>query len=711
MQHTIKQSTSLRTRILAVFIGFGLCFTLLGGRLGYWMLYRGEEMRQEGKNQWERTATVAPKRGMILDATGKVLAQSASALDVVLTPARVTKDKQRELAALVAPYLGLDEQAVYERAMDTSKADHTLARQLEPEQARPLLDALKQSGLKGVELTETSRRYYPQGDFLTQVLGFCNISGKGQDGLELTLNAVLAGLNGSIKSEKDAKGRRLPGTGDTFVEPQDGQNVVLTVDAVVQGVAERAMRQAMADTGAKRMQCIVMDVRTSAILAMVNIPDFDLNSPPRDDLSLLSSLMRNGCVTDNYEPGSTFKMITTAAALEEKLSNPDEVFNCHGSIIVDGDKIRCWRTGDPHGRETLTQAVMNSCNPVFVELGLRLGKEKLYNYIDGFGFGKTTGSELSGEAIGIVMSPKYVKNVDLARIAFGQSVAVTPLQMINAACAIVNGGYLMKPTIVSQVTDVDGNIVKTYEPQVLAHPISEETSATMRAILEQVVEQGGGRNAYIPGYRVGGKTGTAQKYENGKIRTDVHVCSFVGFAPMDDPRVAVLVINDEPSLRPDFGSTTAAPYAKQVLEETLKYLDVRPAYKAGEKDLTGKTATVPDVQGMVLAEATQTLQSAGLQVITDGAGAKVVEQLPPPGASVPLGSLVMAYLQKTDEPTADLVEVPDVAGKSLIEANRTLRAAGLQMKLSGTGVAVSQTPAAGALQAPGATVEVKFAQP
>ncbi len=359
---------------------------------------------------------------------------------------------------------------------------------------------------------------------------------------------------------------------------------------------------------------------------------------------------------------------------------------------------------------------MNSCNPVFVQLGLGLGRDQFYNYLQDFGFGSPTGVDVSGESAGQVISIKYVKDVDLARIGFGQSIAVTPLQLITAASATINGGKLMKPYIVKEITDGDGEVLETFAPQLVGNPVSESTSAIVRGILESVVTDGGGRNAYIPGYRVGGKTGTAQKYDaNGRIMNDTHISSFIGFAPMDDPKIACLFIVDEPGIYPDFGSTVAAPFAQKIMSNTLQHLGIQPEYEEGEQAHIGETVAVPNVVGMTASEAIAEMTGRGLRTVFDGVdGYQITEQMPPAGSVVPLESIAVLY---TDIPTEDVpadetrVFVPDVSNMSVIEAGRVIRHAGLVMRLSGSGLAVKQSPEAGTDVAGGSSVHVTFEQP
>jgi stage V sporulation protein D (sporulation-specific penicillin-binding protein) len=406
-----------------------------------------------------------------------------------------------------------------------------------------------------------------------------------------------------------------------------------------------------------------------------------------------------------YEPGSTFKILTTAAALDAGVTNPSEGFYCSGKVKVDGDTIRCW--GNPHGAETMQKALQNSCNPVFVELGLRLGTERFYRYLRAFGLGNPTGVDLPGEGEGLLIGQRYVKNVDLARIGFGQSVAVTPLQLLTAACSVVNGGKLMRPYIVKEVVAQDGTVLERTRPRVVSTPIKPETSAVMRELLESVVAEGGGRNAAVDGYRIGGKTGTAQVYRNGKIVRDVHIGSFLGFAPADNPRIALLVIVDEADVPVDYGGTTASPFARQILMDTLAYLSVAPQLPAGA---TPKPeVSVPELRGLSVAQARAALHEAGLNWLVDGEEQTVIDQMPPVGATMAAGSIVMLYVKGESPPSVeDFLSVPDVRGLSIVEANRALRARGFDLYIEGTGVAVRQKPTAGEFAAPDTVVKVTF---
>ena len=707
-------SNKTKNRIFWLFCLVVFCFLIMMGRLFYIQIIDGENLQNRALSQWTRSFTVTAKRGQIVDINGKVLAQSASAVTITASPGDVvgkeTEDAEekaariQKTAQMLSVELGMDYQEVYDKITDTSKSTVRLARQVKLE----IGDNIRAAKLQGISVTEDTVRAYPMGDFLTQVLGFCTVSGEGQEGLEKSLDEVLSGKDGRIVSEIDSRGRKMQTGEEEYIVPENGYTVRLTVDYIIQSVMEKVAEQALEETGAQSVQAVMMNVKTGEILGMVNVPDFDLNSPPRNDLTELSRLIRNKAVQDAYEPGSTFKILTTALALENGVTTADSTFTCKGYSVVDGDKISCWRTGNPHGHQTLADAVANSCNPVFIDLALRMGIDTFYDGLYSFGIGLDVPVDLPGATSGQMIAYKYVKNVDIARVAFGQSVSVSPLQLLTAASAAVNGGELLKPHIVKEILNDEGEIVASFGKEVVGNPISAETSAIMRELLENAVENGGGRNAYIAGYRVGGKTGTAQKYVDGKVSHDAHICSFIGFAPMDDPEIGLLFIVDEPTVRPDYGSTVAAPYARTIMEETLKYMGVQPEYEDGEEAIAGKTVNVPDVEGYSPEDATEAMAGAGLRIMVDGIGETITDQLPAAGASVPEGSLVVVYTEYVEPEDDGMVDVPDLTGMALVPANRALRSVGLVMEIKGSGVCVSQYPRAGERVPAGTEVEVRF---
>ncbi len=700
----------IRRRLALLMAAFLVLFCILSARLFQLQIVEAQSLQIRAQAQWTSESTIQPTRGRILDRNGSVLAQSATAYTLSVSPRQVSDPEK--MADVLAPILDMREEEIVQRASDRSKGGVTLKRQLPRDVAQEIKtlmaqDAQSQSPvLTGLYLEEESKRYYPMGELACQILGLTTIDGVGQAGLEQTLDSYLSGKAGRVLEEIDGKGRELDYSTSEYIPAVEGGSVTLTIDASIQSFAERAAREALSVNSATAVRALVMNPDTGEILAMVNKPDYDLNDPPRDNVEMLTDLMRNRCITDAYEPGSTFKIITSAAALDSGVVTPGEGFYCSGSIYVEGGRIKCW--GNPHGAENFAQALQNSCNPVFVELALRLGIDRFYDYMEAFGLGSPTGVDLPGEASGIVISRQNVKRVDLARIGFGQSVAVTPLQLLTAACAAVNGGRLLTPYIVREITDANGEVILQGKTQVRSNPISEETSATMRTLLEGVVEEGGGKNAAIPGYRIGGKTGTAQFYVDGVVSSDKHIGSFIGFAPIDDPQVAVLLIVEEADVPVDFGSVTAAPFAKDILEQTLMYLGIAPQSDEPEP----KQVSVPEVTGMNLTEASQTVKEAGLDCVFDGEGGTVTGQLPAAGAQMSEGSLMMLYVDKlTDVSNNSKVSVPDVAGLSVLEANRVLRSYGLKMQIEGGGLAVSQSPSAGEEVFPTATVCVCFEPP
>ena len=685
-----------------------MLFSALGGRLFWLQVVEGRALQRRAQSQWTSESAIRPTRGRILDRKGAVLAQSATAYTASASPRQVV-DADR-FAALLAPVLDMEAAVIRRKVSDTRRGGVTLKRQLPRETAQQLKRMKAEhagagsDALNGLYLEEESKRYYPMGAFATQLIGLTTIDGVGQAGLEQSLDRYLSGKAGRVLSQVDGKGRAL-GVGDTeYVAAVNGGSVTLTLDASIQSFAEQAAREALEVNNARAVRVLAMDPATGEILAMVNKPDYDLNAPPRDDIDVLTGRMRNRVLTDAYEPGSTFKTLTAAAALDAGLVSVDEGFYCAGSVVVEGGKIRCW--GKPHGAETFAQALQNSCNPVFVEMGLRLGVEKLYHYIDAFGIGKKTGVDIPGEADGIVISKQAVKRVDIARIGFGQSVAVTPIQLLTAVCAVVNGGNLMRPWVVKTVTDARGEIIRRGAPKVVGHPIRPETSALMRGLLEDVVTLGGGKNAYLPGYHVGGKTGTAQVYVDGVVSREKHIGSFVGFAPANDPRIAVLLVVDEADVPVDFGSVTAAPFARQILEKALPYLGVAP----DTDEPPAPQVTVPDVTGLGVDEARKALDEAGLDSVLDGAGGQVIRQLPEAGARMNAGALVMLYVAGPTAAEAS-VTVPDVTGMPVTEANRLLKSYGLELQVEGSGLAVNQSPAAGTTVNPTTRVAVRFKPP
>lgn len=699
----------IRKRVLTLLVLLIFLFGVLVCRIAYLTTARSAELTSRGVRQWTREGTVYARRGNILDTNGQTLVMSATAYIVSVEPGKV-QDVQA-FARAISPILGLSEEKVAEKASQRGKSSVTLKRQVSRETADQLRqlkqskDAETAAAASALLFDEDVRRVYLRGAFLTQTLGLVNVDGVGQSGLEQQYETLLRGEAGRSMRSVDGKARPIYDSGNLYIEPQDGSTIRLTIDATIQEIVEKAMRECYEVNKAQAVHALVMDVYTGAVLAMCSKPDYDPNDPPREQLDALQSLMRIRLISDSYEPGSTFKILTAAAALDSGVTTPEDGFYCSGKIKVDGDTIKCW--GSPHKAETMAQALQNSCNPVFVELALRMGAQRFYQYLHAFGLGSKTNIDLQGEESGILIPVNSVKNVDLARIGFGQSVAVTPIQLLTAACSVLNGGRLMRPYLLKEAVSPDGTVLYRTSPKVVSTPISEGTSLTMRKLLEDVVAVGGAKNARIPGYRIGGKTGTAQVYKDGRIVRNVHIGSFLGFAPADDPRIALLVIVDEADTPVDYGGTTAAPFARQILEDVLPYLGYQPDEREDSEPLQ-----VPDVTGQPLWEARRTLSSMGLKVLDDGGSGSVTAQMPSAGATLRNGGQMMLYTYDEALPeTETLVCVPDVSGKSIASAASLLRQRGLEMEIDGSGFAVSQEPAAGSFLAPDSVVLVHFELP
>ena len=614
---------SLQKRLLAIFMLIISIFFAIIIRLGIIQLKNNKMLTARAAEQWTRDLPINAKRGTITDCNGASLAESYSSYDVYVR-ASMVKDPVK-VATLLANSIGLNYEETFKKVTNVLVSESLIKLQVESSVAKKLIDA----NLSGIMLSENNKRYYPYGDLLTQVLGFTTIDNVGQAGIELYADKYLKGTKGYALEESDVHGVKIDNTLSTYIPAIDGAQVSLTIDVNIQRVVEDALNVLCAEQKPKTATAIVMNPNTGEILAMSSKPSFDLNSPPRDDVATLLSNVKNLSIVDVYEPGSTFKVLTTATALEEKVTTPTEGFYDPGYRMVDGEKIKCWKLIG-HGQQTMTDGLCNSCNSVFVDLALRLGTEKMYSYFSKYGFGEKLGVDFIGEASGILMNKDSAKRVDLARMGFGQAVAVSPIQLINAICSVVNGGNLMQPYFIKSIKDVNGNLMARNNPKVINKTISEQTSETIRYMLEQVLIKGNAISAFMPGYRVSGKTGTSQKYEDGKI-VQKYVSSFVGAYPADKPEYVVLVVADEPSAGNYFGSVVATPYAKLIFEGIVKYRGDEP--KGLEEDLKKmeRNIVMPNLVGEPLSKAIAKLSTLGLQCEIAGEGEIVLSQTPPPG--------------------------------------------------------------------------------
>ena len=556
-------------------IAFIFCIFL--ARFFYIQVIWEDELNYLALDQWTREIPVVAGRGQIVDRNGELLAGNAASYSV-FARANAVKDADG-CAEVLSSALGISYEEVLKKLTDKSKSEISVVRHAE----KSVVEKIEGKNLDGVYYARDNTRIYPYGDLACQLIGFTSFDQSGSTGVEQYYNKYLAGENGEILFESDLVGVDLKGATAAYVPATDGLNLKLTVDYRIQSAAEERMKKVLEESNAKGARCVVLDPRDGSVLAMVNLPSYDLNDIPRDDLSLLNDESRNRLVSDIYEPGSTFKIVTAAANIEETLKGNanalslDHIYPSSRTRTVDGTKIKCWsdHANGKHSNQTLAEALNNSCNPCFVDIALSLGKETFYRYLTAFRFGKATGVDFSGEAIGMLLPESTVQNCDLARIGFGQTLAVTPLQLAAAAASAVNGGYYYAPRIVNEIYSSDNSVREKIQPNLLGRTVSGEASEILSSMLEGVVRDGSGKHAYIEGYRVAGKTGTAQKYENGVIAQGKYVSSFLGYFPANAPRYLALIIVDEPQ-GSYYGSTVAAPCAKDIFQKIIEINRLEP---------------------------------------------------------------------------------------------------------------------------------------
>ena len=638
----ISQVT-VRKRLYLALILVIVAFGALVVRLGYVQLWKGSEITKKAEDSWRRNIPYAPKRGEILDRNGVRLAYNISSPTIMAIPVQV-KDPRGAARALAGP-LSMSEDQLYRLL---TKREMIVAlkpggRKITKDKAQQISDL----ALPGIVVAEDNRRYYPFGSLASHVLGFTGGYNQGLTGLELQYDDRLTGIKGGVNYLADAAGNSMPNSSDTFDAPKDGLSLQLTIDQKIQSIVERELDQAVLQYNPKSAIAIAMDPNTGEILAMGSRPTYQ---PDKYQEVAPEVYNRNLPIWMTYEPGSTFKIITLAAAIQEgKVDLEHEHFYDPGAIEVGGARLRCWKKGG-HGSQSFLEVVENSCNPGFVVLGQRLGKDKLFEYINDFGFGKKTGIDLKGEENGILFKPSRVGPVELATTAFGQGVSVTPIQQIAAVSAVINGGKLYKPFVSKAWIQPDtGMILEEGKPQLVRQVITEETSKKVRAALENVVAQGTGRNAFLDGYRVGGKTGTAQKVVNGRYSTSEHIVSFIGFAPADDPKLIVYVAIDNPQ-GIQFGGVVAAPVVHNIMADALPYMGVQPRTTQVEKEFKyGDTpiVKVPNLVGKTVSDIYEDM-NMNFQLAASGSGNTVIRQAPAAGTKLERGSVIRIYLGAED---------------------------------------------------------------
>ena len=641
----VSNVTVRRRLILAFSIGV-VTFFILIVRLGYVQIILGDWLTERAKDSWSRNIPFEAERGEILDRNDVVLAKNMSAPSVFVVPRQI---KDAHLAAeQLAPILDMPKEKLYKTL--TKKASsawiHPEGRKISNEKA----NEIRKLRIPGVYIAEDNKRHYPFGSYLSHVLGFAGIDNQGLTGLEKSYDEELSGKKGQVEFYADAKGNRMPFLSDDYTPSQSGMDLKLTIDSRIQTIIERELDNAETIYRPDGALAIAMDPNTGEILGMSSRPDFH----PENFREVPPEIYnQNKPVWSTYEPGSTFKIITLAAALEEnKIDLHEEHFHDPGYVKVANARLRCWKAGG-HGSQTYLEVVENSCNPGFVNMGQRLGKETLFSYIRKFGFGEKTGIDLQGEGTGILFALDQVGPVELATTSFGQGVSVTPIQQITAVSAAINGGYLYEPYIAKEL--IDSNTQKVVErktPKKKRQVISEETSKKMREALESVVAKGTGKNAFIDGFRVGGKTGTAQKAVGGKYLTNNYIVSFIGFAPADDPQIIVYVAVDNPKGTIQFGGTVAAPIAGSLIKDSLSVMNVKPRKNQIEKERTWMDeplVEVPKLIGQTVEEIHQAFYQ--LDIDASGSGKTVVQQSPAPGTKVKEGSTIRIYLGDNETPS------------------------------------------------------------
>ncbi|MDD9270027.1 stage V sporulation protein D [Paenibacillus sp. GCM10023248] len=637
-------NVTVRRRLFTALIIGTIIFTALIVRLAYVQLWIGQELANKAEDSWRRQIEFAPKRGEIQDRNGITLTYSMSTPTIVAIPVQI-EDPQSTAAKLAEVLQGNADDIYKQITKRTSQVDiKPSGRKITIEKAQEV----RNLHLPGVVVAEDNKRYYPFGSLAAHILGFAGID-KGLTGIEAKYDSQLTGIPGHISYMTDAAGRTLKGTTDKYTSPKDGLNVKLTIDSHLQSVMERELDQAMVQYQAQNVVAIMMDPNNGEILAMGSRPTYE---PGNYKNYPSETYNRNLPIWKTYEPGSTFKIITLAAALEEKkVDLKNEPFYDPGFIEVGGARLRCWKRGG-HGSETMLQVVQNSCNPGFVVMGQRLGKEKLFDYISKFGFGKKTGIDMAGEENGIMFKPSQVGPVELATTAFGQGVSVTPIQQITAVSAAINGGKLFKPFLAKSFTNPDtGEVVNSVEPELVRNVISEDTSKQVREALESVVALGTGRNAFIDGYRVGGKTGTAQKVVNGRYSPDEHIVSFIGFAPADNPKVIIYAAVDDPK-GIQFGGLIAAPLVKNMMADALRYMKVEPDKNQLNKEYRYGETPVVEVPDLVGASVDDILEDLNMnfKLAKSGNGKYVISQAPKAGTRVDQGSTIRIFLSDNAPP-------------------------------------------------------------
>ena len=727
----LRQRTAILILLILV-LGFGAAVL----RLTYLTTVQSSELQEAAVDLQLADTTVSAKRGTIYDANGNVLAESASVWQVVMSPINFKNDEQRQAAAKgLSEIFDLEYNDVLE---DTKQQSHyvVVKRRIESderEKVLELVDTLKKNyKCAGViQLLDDYKRYYPKNSLASSVIGFTGSDDQGLEGVEYEYDSYLSGIPGRIITAQNARGIDMPFQYEQNVESEDGNNVYLTIDETIQSICEKYMQKGVEDNNVlNKGVCIAMDVNTGAILAMVTTDGYDLNNPyelsakdkkkikstPKKkqaeaESAALSAMWRNKAVADTYMPGSVFKMCVASAALEENLVNDKTSFTCTGSIEVEGETLHCSNT-EGHGTQSFVEAISNSCNPAFVQIGQMLGASKFRQYYQGFGFSDKTGIDLPGEAEDSFWKEGKMGGVDLAVASFGQNFSITPIQMITACAAVSNGGYVVQPHVVSKITDSKGNVIKTVDKKIKRQVISDDTSKKMNEYLEYNTERQGAAAGYISGYKVAGKTGTSEKKGVTKVESSFsedYISSFCGYAPADDPQIAMLVFFDTPDGDAYYGSQVSSPVFINIMSEVLPYLDVKTSYT--DEELGYVDASAGDYTGVSVDEAKTAVEADGFTATVKGNGSTVISQIPTVSSGLQKGGSIVLYTDSDSR--SETISVPSFIGLSPDEVNNVASAYGLNVSFSGattsSGTSSSQDIEAGTSVSPGTVITVSFA--
>ena len=733
-QKGVLQLLRMRTTVLILLI-LVLGFGAVSIRLAYLQLIQGTYLQEKAVEQQLVDTTVNSKRGTIYDSKGKVLAQSASVWKVIMAPAYMeTKEQRVYVAENLSKILDLEYKDIYKKTK--LKTYYVVVkRKIESDEREKILKLCKNinkkfDGLSNViTLFDDYRRYYPYNDLASSVIGFTGSDDQGLEGVEYQYDKYLTGTPGRIITARNANQTDMPFQYEQNVAAKDGNNITLTIDETVQAIAEKYMKKGLSDNKVvNRGVCIIMNVNTGAILAMVTADGYNLNTPyDLSDADLdairampekkravaestaLGAMWRNKAIADTYYPGSVFKMCTASMALNEGVVNENSNFYCSGSTTVYDHTIHChYKAG--HGSQNLFQAITNSCNPAFIDIGARVGADKFYKYYQAFGFSEPTGIDLPGESDDLFFNEDGSMSVtDLAVASFGQNFSITPIQMVTACAAVANGGKVVQPYVVQRITDVDGNVIKNTEPTIKRQVISSAVSKKMCNFLERNTTQGGVNNGYIAGYRVGGKTGTSEKIGQSQRGYEDYIASFCGFAPADKPQLACLVFFDTPRGASYYGSQVSAPVFVNIMSEVLPYLEVQAEYSSGEKQYVDTVAG--SYVGLSVGKAEQAAKADGFTTTVKGSGKKVIAQIPSAVTKVPTGGNIVLYTDK--ESKKEKVDVPDMVGYSVSTVNDIATAAGLNVSFSGvttssSAVSTTQSISAGESVPRGTVITVEF---